>query len=214
MGGIGPRPAQLKLLKILITAHQPALTSRHCAPPLPILSSRRCYENALCHTEPAKFEAAHGQLRSVLCQIDQLANKANKVCQTDPLASNACLFTYFNHACLIRMLEREEQVISGVWVCSSVPLHHKNLKPSQACSIATALCRMTCPIPSCRSGTGWGRPRCCCSLSWVVRVCLSSCRAICCCCCSLKLRAKTHQKHKTNIREHAHQNTGEFLHRR
>jgi len=117
------------------------------------------------------------------------------VCQTDPLASHACLFTYFKHACMIRMLERKEQVIPGVCVCVHV-CSPSPQKPSQACSIATTLCRMTRPIPSCRSGTGWGCPRCCCSLSLVVRMCLSSCCAICCCCCSSKSRAQTHQKHK------------------
>ena len=49
------------------------------------------------------------------------------MCQTDLLASNACLFTYFKHACMIRTLEPKEQVISGVWVCASVPHNHKNL---------------------------------------------------------------------------------------
>ena len=201
--------AAQRLLKTLITAHQPALPSTHCAPPPPILSSCRCCQKALCHAGPARFDAAHGQIRSVLCQIDQLANKANKVCQTDPLASNACLFTYFNHACLIRMLEREEQVISGVWVCSSVPLHHKNLKPSQACSIATALCRMTCPIPSCRSGTGWGRPCCCCSLpGWCG--CASPAVVLSAADAPQNSGLKLIRKHVSNIKEHTHKKTSEF----
>jgi hypothetical protein len=125
------------------------------------------------------------------------SNKANKVCHTNPLGFNACLFTYFKHACMMRILEREEQVISGVTVRICSPCT-KTLPSMQHRNNSFDM-----PHTFMQAWAGWGCPRCCCSLSRVVRMCLSSCCAVCCCC-SSESRAQTHQKHKINIEEHAH----------